>query len=48
MPTIFEINSQSLILHDFDSERPLEELYGFTYSVVSNQYVDDQQDCFEI
>lgn len=42
MPTIFEINCQSILIHDFDPDKKaIDEHYGFSYSMISNQFLLD-------
>ncbi|MNY80334.1 hypothetical protein D3C86_2213310 [compost metagenome] len=41
MPTIFEINCASKLIHDFNSEKNANELYGFSYTLISNQFLAD-------
>ena len=38
MPTIFELNCHSILIHDFDGTQKADALYGFSYSVISNQF----------
>ena len=36
MPTIFEINCASKLIHDFNAEKTDNELYGISYTLISN------------
>lgn len=38
MPTIYEINCASKLIHDFSPERGKNELYGVSYTIISNQF----------
>ena len=41
MPTIFEINCASKLIHDFNSEKGSNEIYGVSYTLISNQFLHD-------
>lgn len=41
MPTIFELNCASKLIHDFNSEKSSNELYGVSYALISNQFYED-------
>ena len=36
MPTIFEINCASKLIHDFNADKTPNELYGLSYTLISN------------
>ena len=36
MPTIFEINCGTKLIHDYSSDKGSNELYGFSYTLISN------------
>ena len=41
MPSIFELNCQSIIIHDYDTGMKATDYYGFSYSIISNQFHKD-------
>ena len=41
MPTIFEINCATKLIHDFCNEKGKNELYGVSYTLISNQFHED-------
>lgn len=41
MPPIFELNCQSVLIHDFSSQNKPGDYYGFSYSLISNQFLLD-------
>ena len=36
MPTIFEINCGTKLIHDYNAEKGDNELFGFSYTIISN------------
>jgi len=47
MPKIFEINCFSKVDHDFDDKIPPDELYGVSFTLISNKYLFDSGEDLE-